>query len=392
MSTTLRRLLLPWSLLLTVVNCAFVHAPGVWAHESRPAYLEINETVPGRYDVLWRTPLLAGIRLPVFLKFPDNVRTIIEPSLHELPDSLVERRVIDAGSDGLTGKRIEFTGLQATITDVLVRVNYGNGERSTTLIHPSQAWVDITAARGVIAVSGAYLRHGVEHILFSYDHLLFVFALLLIVRKRRFLLITITAFTIAHSITLVLATLGMVHVPRQPVEAAIALSILLLAVEIVRLQRNEGSLTAQWPWVVAFSFGLLHGFGFASAPCRYRAAARRYSARAVHVQRRRRTRTTRIRFHSTGGARHSNQAFVGSHARAIRPSRRSLCHRDLGFILVLRAVGRIRKLIPLRCGSRTRRRKHTDRFGNVTTNGRQRAAVGCDERVVALPLDRLLHR
>lgn len=253
------------SLVLTLSGGALMQSPLVWAHESRPAYLEINETTPGRYDVLWRTPLLAGMRLPVLLTFPDNVHNVIEPSLRELPDSLVERRVIDAGNVGLAGTRIEFTGLQGTITDVLVRVHLRDGDPSTTLVHPSQAWIEITASRGLIAVAGAYLRHGIEHILFGYDHLLFVFALLLIVRNHRILLITITAFTIAHSMTLALATLGVVHVPGPPVEAAIALSILLLAVEIVRLQRGEASLTARWPWVVAFSFGLLHGFGFASA-------------------------------------------------------------------------------------------------------------------------------
>jgi hydrogenase/urease accessory protein HupE len=117
----------------------------------------------------------------------------------------------------------------------------------------------------LLAVAGAYLLHGIEHILFGFDHLLFVLALILIVRSRRALLWTITAFTIAHSITLSLATLGVVHLPGPPVEAMIALSILLLACEIVRLQRGQASMTAQWPWVVAFSFGLLHGFGFAGA-------------------------------------------------------------------------------------------------------------------------------
>jgi hydrogenase/urease accessory protein HupE len=265
MSKAEARVFFPCSLLLILLGSALAQASGAWAHESRPAYLEINETGPGRYDVLWRTPLLAGMRLPVLLTFPDNVRNVTEPALRELPDSLVERRVIDAGSAGLVGKRIEFTGLQGTITDVLVRVHLRDGLRSTTLVHPSQAWVEITASRGLIEVAGAYLRHGIEHILFGYDHLLFVFALMLIVRSRRVLLITVTAFTIAHSITLALATLGVVHVPGPPVETAIALSILLLAVEIVRLQRGERSLTARWPWVVAFSFGLLHGFGFASA-------------------------------------------------------------------------------------------------------------------------------
>jgi hydrogenase/urease accessory protein HupE len=113
-------------------------------------------------------------------------------------------------------------------------------------------------------VAVAYVTHGFEHIMFGFDHLLFVLALILIVRDRRVLLLTATAFTVAHSITLSLATLGFVHVPGPPVEASIALSILLLACEIVRMSRGDGGLTARLPWLVAFSFGLLHGFGFAS--------------------------------------------------------------------------------------------------------------------------------
>jgi hydrogenase/urease accessory protein HupE len=133
------------------------------------------------------------------------------------------------------------------------------------LVHPSRPWVEIAVSRGPLAVAGAYLMHGVEHILFGFDHLLFVLALILIVRSTRVLLLTVTAFTVAHSITLSLATLGLVRVAGPPVEATIALSILLLAFEIIRVQRGQPSLTAKWPWLVAFSFGLLHGFGFASA-------------------------------------------------------------------------------------------------------------------------------
>ena len=105
-----------------------------------------------------------------------------------------------------------------------------------------------------------YIRHGIEHILFGFDHLLFVAALMLIVRNWRVLIKTITAFTIAHSITLTLATVGWVTLPGAPVETAIALSILLVAVEVVRMERGEFSLTITRPWMVAFAFGLLHGF------------------------------------------------------------------------------------------------------------------------------------
>jgi hydrogenase/urease accessory protein HupE len=235
-----------------------------FAHEARPAYLEINQIGTDRYDMLWRTPVLSGLRLPVALRLPTDARNVIAPAVRDLNDSLVERRVVEIPG-GLARKRIEFPGLQATITDVLVRVQLRDGEHTTTLVRPSQPWIEIAARKGPLDVAGAYVLHGIEHILFGYDHLLFVFALVLIVRSLRVLVWTITSFTLAHSITLALATLGVVHVPGPPVEATIALSILLLACEIVRIRRGQSSLTQRWPWVVAFTFGLLHGFGFAGA-------------------------------------------------------------------------------------------------------------------------------
>jgi hydrogenase/urease accessory protein HupE len=254
-----------WAPLVGLMAAVLVPVSAARAHEVRPAYLQIDEVGPGRYQVLWRTPVLSGMRLPVVLRLPDDIHNLTGPTLQELPDSIVERGVIDGGPDGLTGKRIEFAGLQATVTDVLVRVQMLDGAHSTTLVRPSQPWVEIATPRGPLAIVGAYLAHGIEHILFGFDHLLFVLALILIVRNTRALLLTVTAFTVAHSITLSLATLGVVHVPGPPVEACIALSILLVASEIARLQRSEPSLTASRPWVAAFSFGLLHGLGFASA-------------------------------------------------------------------------------------------------------------------------------
>ncbi len=263
--TVARRFFRCFARLLAIAGAAIiVHHPGAIAHESRPAYLELTETLPDRYDVVWRTPVSAGQRLPVVLQLPDGVSTVVEPRLREFPDSVVDRRII-AVPGGLGGKRIEFVGLQATITDVLVRVQTRDGARSTTLVHPSRPWLEIVPARGSFAVAGTYLVHGIEHILLGYDHLLFVLTLVLIVRNLRVLIATVTAFTVAHSITLALATLGVVHVPGPPVEAAIALSILLLACEIERTSVGQPSITARWPWLVAFSFGLLHGFGFASA-------------------------------------------------------------------------------------------------------------------------------
>jgi hydrogenase/urease accessory protein HupE len=233
-------------------------------HESRPAYLEITEMAPGRYDVLWRTPRLAGMPLPVVLKLPDGVRNVTEPVLRELSDSLLERRLIETDGAGLAGQRVELVGLQATITDVLVRVRLRDGTRSTTLVHPSQPWIEVATPRGLLAVAASYVVSGVHHILLGIDHLLFVLGLLLIVRDRLMLVKTISAFTVAHSITLAIATLGYASVPAPPLNVAIALSILFLGPEIVRAWRGETSFTLRHPWVVAFAFGLLHGFGFAS--------------------------------------------------------------------------------------------------------------------------------
>jgi len=233
------------------------------AHEARPAYLEIKETAPGRFSVLWRTPVLAGMRLPVVLKLPDDVKNLREPNVQELADSFVERRWIDAGPNGLAGKRIEFPGLQLTITDVLVRVEMLDGRSWTIIVHPSQPWVEITTTQTRWAVAGVYLKLGVEHILTGLDHLLFVLALLLITGGGWKLVKTVSAFTLSHSITLTAATLGFVHVPQRPVEAVIALSIVFVAAEIVQKYRGRVGIAARAPWVVAFAFGLLHGLGFA---------------------------------------------------------------------------------------------------------------------------------
>ena len=235
------------------------------AHEIRPAYLELKETAPGRFIVLWRTPVMSGMRLPVVLKLPDDVRNLKDPVVQELTDSLVERRWVETGRDGLNGKRIEFPGLQLTITDVLARVHLLDGTESTTLVHPSKGWMEITGSRGLLPVAATYTLLGTEHIGFGIDHLLFVLALLIIANGTMRLLKTVTAFTVAHSITLALATLGFVHVPSKPVEATIALSIVFVALEIIRRREGRDGIASRAPWIVAFTFGLLHGFGFAGA-------------------------------------------------------------------------------------------------------------------------------
>lgn len=264
MSTAVRFCRVARGLLLALAAVLLAIPICASAHEVRPAYLQIDQVGPARYNVLWRTPLLSGMRLPVVLRFSDGIRLVTEPAGRELPDSVVERSIIEV-PDGLVGQRISFLGLQASITDVLVRVKLKDGTVTTTLVRPSQPWIEVQAKESSFQVVKVFVVEGIEHILFGFDHLLFVLALMLIVRSTRTLLLTITAFTVAHSITLTFATLGWVTLPSGPVEIMIAFSIALVAAEIVAMERGKASLTISAPWVVAFAFGLLHGFGFASA-------------------------------------------------------------------------------------------------------------------------------
>jgi hydrogenase/urease accessory protein HupE len=248
-----------------VLLLVVLFVPRASADEARPAYLEIKETAAGQFSVLWRTPVLSGMRMPIVLTLPADVRNLKPPTVEELADSIVERRSIDAGPNGLSGRRIEFAGLQVLITDVLVRVEMLDGRKWTTIARGSQPWVEIAASQTWLAVASTYVVDGIRHIVFGADHMLFVLGLLLIVEDRWKLLKTITAFTVAHSITLGIATLGYANAPTAPLNAAIALSILFLGPEIVRSWRGDTSFTIRRPWAVAFAFGLLHGFGFAGA-------------------------------------------------------------------------------------------------------------------------------
>ena len=253
----------PAFLLTTVV--ALLASGFASAHEARPAYLEIKQTGDNRYEVLWRTPVSAGMPLPVVLKLPQEMVTVTGPLVQQLADSRLERRTISAEGGGIAGKRIEFPGLQLTITDVLIRVETADGQTRTSIARPGQPWFEVAPSQSWWERSLTYAGEGIRHILFGADHLLFVLGLLLIVSGRWMLIKTITAFTVAHSITLAIATLGYASLPALPLNAGIALSILFLGPEIVRVWRGQSSFTIHHPWVVAFAFGLLHGFGFATA-------------------------------------------------------------------------------------------------------------------------------
>jgi hydrogenase/urease accessory protein HupE len=204
------------------------------------------------------------LRLAIYLKLPQGTQDVVEPRASFSDGAYVERRTIRCDG-GLTGRAVTIEGLSATSTDVLVRIESLAGAIQTERLTPTKTAFVVQATPRAGEVAATYLRLGVEHILFGFDHLLFVLALVILVRDWRRVAVTVTAFTMAHSITLAAATLGFVHVPGPPVEAAIALSIMLVAVEILNARSGKPSLTARLPWLVAFCFGLLHGFGFAGA-------------------------------------------------------------------------------------------------------------------------------
>ncbi len=235
------------------------------AHESRPAYLEISEVRGGLFDVVWKRPMLGDRVMPLSVVWPQNCGAAATGSARQVQDAMVERQMIECGSDGLVGQRIVIDGLERVSGDVLVRIGFAGGDAGIDILKPAQPWLDVAGPQSSLAVAVDYFVLGVEHILGGIDHLLFVLGLTLIVRGAGLLIKTITAFTVAHSITLAMATLGYASVPQAPVEAVIALSILFLASEMARLDRGLPGLTARAPWLVAFSFGLLHGFGFAGA-------------------------------------------------------------------------------------------------------------------------------
>jgi hydrogenase/urease accessory protein HupE len=230
----------------------------------RPAYLELRQRDAERWDVLWKVPARStGERLAIDVDFSGGVETTERRSARA-GSAFVERWSIRRAG-GLAGAGVAIAGLVGSAADVLVRVERLDGGAQMERLGPARASFTVAASATRGDVARSYLALGVEHILAGVDHLLFVLALLLVVRGARALVATITAFTVAHSATLAAATLGWVHVPQPPVEAAIALSIAFVAAEVVHGRRGRPGLTARAPWVVAFGFGLLHGLGFASA-------------------------------------------------------------------------------------------------------------------------------
>ena len=251
-----------WLPILVALATLLAPLPGR-AHEVRPAYLDLREERPGEFSVLWKTPMLGEMRLALDPVFSGRVEALTPVAAQMTGDAAVQTWRVRA--ENLRGQTLRIDGLETTLTDVLVRVAFLDGSTWVQRLTPQQPGAVIPTSQSRWGVAGTYLALGVEHILTGIDHLLFVLALLLLTTGTWRLVKTVTAFTVAHSITLGLATLGIVHVPSRPVEAVIALSIVFVAAEIVQARRGRAGLAAQMPWIVAFIFGLLHGFGFAGA-------------------------------------------------------------------------------------------------------------------------------
>ncbi len=232
-------------------------------HESRPGFLELRETEPDVYALLWKRPTGNEVELQIAPVVPEGCRLVTRDRQQLTPGAVIARGTLSCAG-GLAGKTVAIAGLEATISDVLVRVQHADGRLESRVLRPASPAVTLGGATSAVSRALGYLQLGIQHILLGIDHLLFVLGLLLIVSRRWALAKTLSSFTVAHSITLAVATLGWASAPLPPLNAAIALSILFLGPEVVRTWRGETSFTLRHAWVVAFAFGLLHGFGFAT--------------------------------------------------------------------------------------------------------------------------------
>jgi hydrogenase/urease accessory protein HupE len=237
----------------------------VRADQFRPAYLLLHQSGPETYDVLWKVPALSETTaLSIRPEFPAGSEDIAPHRNSYVAGASVQRWQVRV-PQGIEGKRIKFTGLSRSGIDVLARFERSDGTEQVERILPMHPGFTLRASPGAFEVMLTYTQIGIEHILTGADHLLFVLALMMIVQGRKMLLLTITSFTVAHSITLALATLKLIHVPGPPVEAIIALSIVFVSKEICARERGQNDIAIRSPWIVAFVFGLLHGLGFAGA-------------------------------------------------------------------------------------------------------------------------------
>lgn len=250
--------------ILLAILVQMIIGSSAMAHELRPAYLDMRETATNEFAVLWKVPALDDLRLGLYVRLPDVCKAKTE-TVRTIQDGAYFERWSVACPNGLKGQEIVIDGLRSTVTDALARIEYRDGTKQIARFTPEKPTLLVASGQSGLEVAETYFLLGVDHILTGFDHLLFVLALLLLIHDRWMLVKTVTAFTIAHSITLAGATLGYISLPQKPVEATIALSIAFVASELVKARSGERRLSEDYPWIVAFVFGLLHGFGFAGA-------------------------------------------------------------------------------------------------------------------------------
>jgi len=235
------------------------------AHPMAPALLELREIGEGRVDVHWKTSRFRARGADLRPELPNRCVLVGEIVTIDEASSRHERWTVDCGSDGLVGETIGVAGLSENRIDALLRIEFANGRPFRSVLRARSPRVVVPEKAETADVISAYARMGIEHILSGPDHLLFVFGLVLLASGLRQLLVTITAFTLAHSATLSLAALGIVQFPTGPIEVLIAASVLALAVELARRETHGARAPARLPELMAGGFGLLHGFGFAGA-------------------------------------------------------------------------------------------------------------------------------
>ncbi len=229
-----------------------------FAHEVRPAFLKIAETKAGEFSVVWKQPVLSGQRLRIKPTFPQGCEQS-EPRLFRNGDTVAEKFSIICD---LRQGTVSLPGLENTLTDAFVEITYLDETSRSALLKPANPLLSLSGPQA--SPAKAYLGIGVEHIIFGWDHLLFVIGLTLLVGGRRVWGVS-TAFTLAHSITLAATSLGGINLPSRPVEILIAGSIVLLGVEVMHKRSRRETLGVRRPYLIAFAIGLIHGFGFAGA-------------------------------------------------------------------------------------------------------------------------------
>jgi hypothetical protein len=259
---SIKPLLLAFVVVVLVSLCS---AMQINADEIRPALLDIKEQNTGLFAVTWKVPTRGDRVLAITPKLPESLEVFGSPSVQDMPGARIEHATYKNNATSLTGQSIVIEGLSAVQTDVLLLIQLQDGTQHSAILRPGSPSFTIPLEASKLEIAGDYWRLGTTHILEGADHLLFVLALLFIVNGFGPLLKAVTAFTVAHSITLALATLGVVHVPAAPTEAIIALSIVFLATELVHKNNGQIGLAERYPWVIAFAFGLFHGLGFAGA-------------------------------------------------------------------------------------------------------------------------------